>query len=95
MRKRLAAIILSLSMLVFILAPASAFANHRNSEGEQSVSKKQAAIMIGGGTLAGAAIGAIAGGKKGAGIGALIGGGAGTVMVLTKKPKSIIHRLPR
>lgn len=40
--------------------------------------KKRNAILIGGGTGLGAAIGAIAGGGKGAAIGALAGAGAGT-----------------
>ena len=39
---------------------------------------KRSAVMIGGGTGAGALIGGLAGGGKGAAIGALVGGGAGT-----------------
>lgn len=51
--------------------------------------KKRDAAIIGGGAGVGAAIGAIAGGKKGAGIGALVGGGAGTGTVLATKGKDI------
>lgn len=39
---------------------------------------KRSAVMIGGGTGAGALIGGLAGGGKGAAIGAVVGGGAGT-----------------
>ena len=46
---------------------------------------KRTATMVGGGALAGAIIGAIAGGGKGAAIGAVLGGGAGAgAEVLTK-----------
>jgi hypothetical protein len=51
--------------------------------------KKRDAAVIGGGAGVGAAIGAIAGGKKGAGIGALVGGGAGTGTVLATKGKEL------
>ena len=43
------------------------------------------ALVIGGGTAAGAGLGGIIGGKKGALIGAAIGGGAGTLFEVTKK----------
>jgi len=45
--------------------------------------------IIAGGAGVGAAIGAIAGGKKGAGIGAIVGGSAGTGTVLATKGKEI------
>jgi hypothetical protein len=51
--------------------------------------KKRDAEVIAGGTGIGAAIGAIAGGKKGAGIGAIVGGGVGTGGVLATKGKEI------
>jgi hypothetical protein len=51
--------------------------------------KKRDAAIIGGGAGLGAAIGAIAGGKKGAGIGAVVGGGAGTGTVLATKGKEL------
>ncbi len=51
--------------------------------------KKRDAGIIAGGTGIGAAIGAIAGGKKGAGVGALVGGGAGTGTVLATKGKDL------
>jgi hypothetical protein len=47
------------------------------------------AAEIGGGAAVGAAIGAIAGGKKGAAIGAVIGGGTGTTAVLVTKGKHL------
>jgi hypothetical protein len=49
--------------------------------------KGKDALEIAGPAAAGAAIGAIAGGKKGAGIGALVGGGAGTGVVLSTRGK--------
>jgi hypothetical protein len=49
--------------------------------------KKKDAMIIGGGTGIGAAIGAIAGGGKGAVIGAAAGGGAGTGAVLATRGK--------
>jgi hypothetical protein len=47
------------------------------------------AAEIAGGAGVGAAIGAIAGGKKGAAIGAIIGGGTGTTTVLLTKGKQL------
>jgi hypothetical protein len=56
----------------------------------RSGAKKDAAI-IGGGTGAGALVGAITGGKGGAGKGALIGGATGTGVVLaTRGPEVVI-----
>jgi hypothetical protein len=52
-------------------------------------STKRDAGIIAGGAGVGAAIGAIAGGKKGAGIGAIAGGSAGTGAVLATKGKEI------
>jgi hypothetical protein len=52
-------------------------------------SHKRDAVIIGGGTGAGAIIGAIAKGGKGAAIGGLIGGAAGTGVVLTNKGKEV------
>lgn len=51
--------------------------------------KKRDAYTIGLPAAGGAAIGAIASGKKGAGIGALVGGGAGTVAVLSTRGKEV------
>ncbi len=53
-----------------------------------STTKRDAGIIAGSAGV-GAAIGAIAGGKKGAGIGAVAGGGAGTGAVLATKGKDI------
>jgi hypothetical protein len=52
-------------------------------------SHKRDAAIIGGGTGAGAIVGAIANGGKGAAIGGLIGGAAGTGVVLTTKGKEV------
>jgi hypothetical protein len=52
-------------------------------------SKTRDGEIIAGGAGIGAAIGAIAGGKKGAAIGAVTGGGAGTGVVLATKGKEI------
>ena len=46
-------------------------------------------LIVGGSAGAGAAIGAVAGGKKGAGIGAIAGGGGGTGVVLATKGNEI------
>jgi hypothetical protein len=51
--------------------------------------KKKDAYTIGLPAAGGAAIGAIASGKKGAGVGALVGGGAGTVAVLSTRGKEV------
>jgi hypothetical protein len=48
---------------------------------------KKEALIVGGSAGAGAAIGAVAGGKKGAGIGALSGGVAGLVYDLATRNK--------
>jgi hypothetical protein len=52
-------------------------------------SKGKDAAIIGGGTGAGATIGAIIGGKKGAAIGAGVGAAAGTGAVLTTRGKEV------
>ena len=57
--------------------------------GVAEATKKRDAAIIAGGAGVGAAIGAVAGGKKGAGIGALAGGGAGTGTVLATKGKDL------
>jgi hypothetical protein len=49
--------------------------------------KLKTAIVIGGGAATGAAIGAIAGGKKGAAIGAIAGGGGGALYSIFKHKK--------
>ena len=54
----------------------------------ESTTSRDAAIIAGGAGV-GAAIGAIAGGKKGAGVGAIAGGGTGTGAVLATKGKEI------
>lgn len=54
--------------------------------------KKRNIEMMGGGAVAGAVIGAIAGGKKGAAIGTLVGGGGGTAVAAETGKKEI--RLP-
>ena len=51
--------------------------------------KARDAGIVAGGAGVGAAIGAIAGGKKGAGVGAIVGGGGGTGVVLATKGKEI------
>ena len=56
-------------------------------------SKTRDGEIIAGGAGIGAAVGAIAGGKKGAAIGAVTGGGAGTGVVLVTKGKEI-HYAP-
>ena len=56
---------------------------------EAEASKGRDAGIIGGAAGVGAAIGAIAGGKKGAGTGAIIGGAAGTGTVLATKGKEV------
>lgn len=65
-----------------------ALATKTHSAEAKSTKGKDAAI-IGGGAGVGAAIGAIAGGKKGAGIGAAVGGGGGTAAVLATKGKDV------
>jgi hypothetical protein len=54
-------------------------------EVEPKRSWKKTALVIGGGTAAGAGVGAIAGGKKGALIGAAIGGGGATIYEAIKR----------
>jgi hypothetical protein len=56
---------------------------------EAEATKGRDAAVVGGGSGLGAAIGAIAGGKKGAGIGAIVGGAAGTGTVLATKGKEV------
>ena len=56
---------------------------------EAAATKKRDAAIVGGGAGIGAAIGAIAGGKKGAGLGAVVGGGAGAGTVVATKGKDI------
>jgi hypothetical protein len=56
---------------------------------EAAATKGEDAKKIGIGAGAGAAVGAIAGGKKGAGIGALVGGGAGTGVVMATKGEEV------
>jgi hypothetical protein len=56
---------------------------------EAETTKGKDAAIIGGGAGVGAAIGAIAGGKKGAAIGATVGGGGGTAAVLATKGKEV------
>ena len=51
--------------------------------------KERDAGIIAGGAGVGAAIGAIAGGKKGAAIGAILGGGSGTTAVLMTKGEDL------
>jgi hypothetical protein len=56
---------------------------------EAEATKGRDAGIIGGAAGVGAAIGAIAGGKKGAGTGAIIGGAAGTGTVLATKGNEV------
>ena len=63
-----------------------------NSSGQTGPShNKRNVIAIGGGTAAGAVIGAIAGGGKGAAIGAAVGAGAGTVGAAATGKKDITY----
>lgn len=61
----------------------------KNHSAEAGTSKGKDAAIIGGGAGVGAAIGAIAGGKKGAAIGTAVGGGGGTAAVLATKGKDV------
>lgn len=86
MRKHLMALCIATSMLV----PATTFGAETVVKTEQQVkkeNKKKSVERIGGGTAAGAAIGALAGGGKGAAIGALAGGGTGYAYDRHKKKK--------
>jgi hypothetical protein len=56
---------------------------------EAESTKGRDAAVAGGAAGVGAAIGAIAGGKKGAGVGAIVGGAAGTGTVLATKGKEV------
>jgi hypothetical protein len=56
---------------------------------EAESTKGRDVAVAGGATGVGAAVGAIAGGKKGAGLGAIIGGAAGTGAVLATKGKEV------
>ena len=56
---------------------------------EAESTKGRDAAVAGGAAGIGAAIGAIAGGKKGAGVGAIVGGAAGTGTVLATKGKEV------
>jgi len=63
--------------------------NTENFSQEAEATKGRDAAVVGGGAGLGAAIGAIAGGKKGAATGAIIGGAAGTGTVLATKGKEV------
>lgn len=82
--KRIGIMVLALSFMFAAMMPATM---------AQSISvknprtKKDKAVVIGGGAAAGAVIGGLAGGKKGALIGALLGAGAGTGYVVYKDKK--------
>ena len=62
-------------------APAPVYQSHKKRSWERE------ALIVGGSAGAGAAIGAVAGGKKGAGIGAMSGGIAGLVYDLATRNK--------
>jgi uncharacterized protein YcfJ len=97
MRAKLTLIVtLLVALVVGVLSPisASAFVRHRRHYRTHRVythhrSKKRQAAIIAGSTGAGAAIGAVAGGKKGAAIGAVSGATAGTAYDLATRNKKV------
>jgi len=70
---------------VYVSNPAPVSRSVAQTQNKRSLKKE--ALIIGGSAGAGAAIGAVAGGKKGAGIGALSGGVAGLVYDLATRNK--------
>jgi hypothetical protein len=74
-------------------APTGTPSSSAASESERTVikqrSKKKSALIIGASAGTGAAVGALAGGKKGAGIGAIAGGIGGLVYDRTTAKKSV------
>jgi hypothetical protein len=68
---------------VYVSNPAPASRAVSQTQNKRSLQKS--ALIVGGSAGAGAAIGAVAGGKKGAGIGALSGGVAGLVYDLATR----------
>lgn len=76
-----------LTALILLIGPQALWAEHRDTNW-----KKQT-LIIGGGTAAGAAVGAVTGGKKGAAVGALAGGLGGTAYTLADRERG--HTQPR
>ncbi|MCI0718019.1 MAG: hypothetical protein L0338_03410 [Acidobacteria bacterium] len=70
-----------LCLMMTLMSVQPLWAEHRDTNW-----KKQA-LIIGGGTAAGATVGALAGGKKGAAVGALAGGLGGTAYTLADRER--------
>jgi len=86
MRTKLLAVLMCLALLVSMALPTAARTRHRRHYARRSYytystqhrsfwQKHRDKLTVAGGTLGGAALGGIIGGKKGAAIGALSGGG--------------------
>jgi hypothetical protein len=70
---------------VYVSNPAPAITGTAKSQNKRSLGRE--ALIVGGSAGAGAAVGAVAGGKKGAAVGAISGGMAGLVYDLLTRNK--------